>query len=271
MSNNVFPDTIDVNVVSPLPLSVDPLGDFGLNVQRGLVPGVSVVHKFGRNPDIDSGSGFEDLWNGGDTYTGFDATAAETVEVFSDNANDTAAGTGAQTIQLIGLGAGFVSQTEVITLNGTTPVNSVNQYIRLDTVLVLTGGSSGVNAGTITGRQNVTVANVFFEVPVGGNRTLIACYTVPFGKVGYVSSGFASLAKKKDAFCNVQALVRFPGSVFQIVEWFTIGASGSGYVERNFKIPLVGVPAGTDIKIAADSSINDVGVAGGFEIILVDV
>lgn len=245
--------------------------EYGLNIQRGLVPGVSVIHKFGRNPDIDTIDGFEDLWNVGGNYTGFDAIAAEVVEVFSSDASDTSAGSGARAVQLVGLGAGFVEQTEVVILNGTTPVNSVNSYIRLDRALVLTAGSAGVNAGDIVGRQNVTTANVFFEVPSGGNRTLIACYTVPFGKIGYITSGFASLAKKKDAFCNIQALVRFPGSVFQIAEWFTIGASGTGFVERNFKVPLLGIPAGTDIKISADTSQNDTGVAGGFEILLVDV
>lgn len=261
MSNNVFPDIIDNN----------PVGNFGLNVQRGLIPGVSAIHKFGRNPDIDIASGFEDLWNGGGTYTGFNATVAETVEVFSSNANDTLLGTGARTLQLIGLDANLVEQEEIIELNGTTPVNSVNQYLRLDRAIVLTGGSGGVNDGTLTGRQNVTTANVFFQLPIGGNRTLIACYTVPFGKVGYITSGFAAIAKKKDAFCNVQALFRLPGGVFQIAEWFTIGASGSGYVDRDFKIPLSGIPAGTDIKIAADTSQNGVGVAGGFQIILVEV
>lgn len=244
---------------------------YGLDIQRGLVPGVSVIHKFGRNPDIDTANGFEDLWNGGGEYTGFNATAAETVEVFSSDAVDASAGTGARTLKVIGLGAGFVSQSEDVILNGTTPVNTVNEYIRLDRALVLTAGSGGMNAGDITIRQNVTTANVFAVMPIGGNRTLIACYTIPFGKVGYVTSGFASLAKKKDAFCNVQALARFQGSVFQIIEWFTIGANGNSYVERDFKIPLDAAPAGTDIKIAADASQNDVGVAGGFEIVLVDV
>lgn len=271
MSNNVFPETIDVNIVSPNPLNVDPVGNFGLNVQLGLVPGVSVIHKFGRNPSIDVSSGYEDLWNGGGEYTGFNATVAETVEVFSDDANDTLLGTGARTVVLIGLDANLVEQTETIELNGTTPVNSVNQYLRLDRSLVLTAGSSGKNAGEITMRQNVTTANVFVVIPVGGNRTLIAAYTIPFGKVGYATSIFAALSKKKDTFCNIQVLARFPGSVFQIVEWFTLSASGNSYVSRDFKIPLSGIPAGTDVKISADASQNGSGVAGGFEVILVEV
>lgn len=245
--------------------------EYGLNIQRGLVTGVSVIHRFGRNPDVDIANGFEDLWQGGDKYTGFNATVAETVEIFSSDAADTSAGTGARTAVISGLDSSLVPQSEVVILNGLAPVDTVNQYLRVDSILILTAGSGEQNAGDVTARQKTTTANVFGIVPIGGNRTLMSTFTVPFGKVGYITSGFASLAKKKDAFCNVQALVRFPGSVFQIAEWFTIGASSSSYVYRDFKATLIGIPAGTDIKIAADTSQNDVGVSGGFEIILVDV
>lgn len=244
--------------------------EYGLAIQKGKVPGTSVTHKFGRNSDISTASGFEDIWNGGGHYTGQDATVAETVEVFSSDISDTSAGTGARTIQLVGLGAGFVYQTEILTLNGTTSVASTLQYLRLDTVLVLTAGSFGKNAGQITLRQQTTIVNVFGQVLTETNRTLIAAYTIPAGKVGYVTSGFATIAKKQDSFSNIQAKVRFPGSVFQVVEWFTISANGTSYVERNFKVSLIGIPAGTDIKISADTSINGTGVAAGFEIILVD-
>jgi len=271
MSNNVFPDTIDVNVVSPIPLPNNPMGDFGLNIQRGAIPNLSAVHKFGRNPLIDKDAGFEDLWNGGGKYTGFDATAAEIVEVFSSSGSDTSAGTGARTARLIGLGTGFVEQTEVITLNGTTPVNSTLSYIRLDRVIVLTAGSLGHNSGSITGRQSVTLANVFFVLAPETNRTLIACYTIPFGKVGYIVSGFASLAAKTDGFAEINALVRFPGSVFQVAEWFSIGANGTSYVLRDFKVPLAGIPTGTDVKIAANTSELNMAIAGGFELILEDL
>ena len=62
---------------------------FGLNLVRGLVPSMSGVRVFGRNNDIDIASGYEAIWHGGGSYTGFDATAAETVETYSSDAADT--------------------------------------------------------------------------------------------------------------------------------------------------------------------------------------
>lgn len=245
--------------------------EYGLAIRRGLVPGVSIVHKFGRNPDIDTASGFEDLWSGGGLYTGFNATAAEIVTVVSSSALDTAAGTGARTVELFGLGAGFVSQSEVVILNGVTPVSTVNSYLRLDVVLVLTAGTGGFNKGTITCRQSITTANIFAVMPIGGNDALIACYTVPAGKIGYVISGFATLSKKQTSASDIQASVRRPGSVFQIVEWLSINSTGTGAIERLFRVPRAAMAAGTDIKLAADASTNDAGVSGGFAIILVDV
>lgn len=247
--------------------------EYGLSVQRGLVNGVSVIHKFGRNPDIDTSDGFRDLWNDlkVDHYTGFDAVVADVVEVVSTDITDTAAGVGAQSIQLIGLGSGLVEQTEILTLNGTTPVVSVNEYIRLDRAIILQGGSSGGNVGVVSAYQQSTPAVVFFNIAEGANRTTICAYTVPFGKLGYIKRAFLSLARKGTASVEVKGLVRFPGSVFQTVEWFSLSGAGSSSVTRVYDIPLIGVPAGSDIKFAADTDTNNIGVAGGFEMLLVDV
>lgn len=70
----------------------------------------------------------------------------------SASANDAAAGTGARTVRLTyfdGTGAGPF--TEIVTLNGTTPVNTVATNIRfIESLVVLTVGSGGANAGIIT-------------------------------------------------------------------------------------------------------------------------
>ena len=62
--------------------------DFRFEVGENAIPGKSFIHKFGRNPDLDSGGGFETIWNGGGDYTGHNPTAGETLEVFSSSAND---------------------------------------------------------------------------------------------------------------------------------------------------------------------------------------
>ena len=62
--------------------------DFGTDVSEGLIDGYGVNTKFGRNSDIDTTTDPEDVWEGGGTYTGFNATAAENIEVLSSDADD---------------------------------------------------------------------------------------------------------------------------------------------------------------------------------------
>ncbi len=95
--------------------------DFFLEVLKGNVAGHSAVHKFGRNPDIDSAVGtFEAIWNGGGDYTGQDPIAAETLETFSGSANDagtvlsSGTATGGSSTTLIDTGADFVTDTVAV-------------------------------------------------------------------------------------------------------------------------------------------------------------
>lgn len=258
--------------ITDYPLRATSSAEYGLNIQRGLVKGVSVVHIFGRNPDISIGSGFEDIWNGGGYYTGYNATEAQTVSVSSASASDTnITGTGAWLIQLQGLDANYNEISEILPLNGTNAVLSTKEYIRCSIAIILTAGTTGYNIGEVTGRQSITTANVFFVMPATSNRTLICAYTVPFGKKAFITGGFSTLAGKANASSEVKASVRVAGSVFQVVEWFAISGSATSYVYRDFEIPLVGVPVGTDIRMQADTDTNGTGVAAGLEILLVDV
>jgi len=62
--------------------------DFSNEVALNTVSGYQVTTKFGRNPDVDTGTDPEDMWNGGSTYTGFNATAAQNFEIFSADVDD---------------------------------------------------------------------------------------------------------------------------------------------------------------------------------------
>ena len=241
-----------------------------LEARAGRIPGVSLVDIFGRNPDIDSGGGFEDIWNGGGQYTGLNSVAAEPVSIVSYNAADNAAGIGARTMRLDGLDANYLEISEEITLTGITPVLTLQSFIRCSFAIVLTAGSSGETIGNITANQSVTVANVFFTLPLGANRTMVAAYTVPSGKTAYIDNTFATLSKKGTASSEVKGKVRPFGGVFQVAEWYGVNATGSSYVFRDFENLSRPIPEKSDVVISADSDTNNTGVSAGFSMIIED-
>lgn len=244
--------------------------NFWLDVSRGRVTGVSVVHKFGRNPALVAAAGFETVWSGLGLYTGHNATAAEIVEVFSDQAADTGAGTGARTVRLFGLDGARASITEVVILDGVTPVDTVNSYLRLDRIKVLTAGSGGENEGDITARQSVTTANVFAIVTATYNQTMITAFTVPADKTAYLDGWICSMNGTLAADLTCRITWREPGSVFQVKEEFLLQLTGDPVERRHYRIPKNSIPPGTDIRVDVDTTMSNVAASAAMDIILVD-
>lgn len=136
----------------------------------------------------------EDLCGTSGAHAGF-ATSAEVVTVVSSSANDASAGTGARTVKITGLNSSWEEQSETITLNGTTSVDSTNTYLRVYGFEVLTAGSGGVTAGAITIAQKVTTANIFLVIAAGLNKEYSSQYTIPKGKTGYVVQVWGKVRK----------------------------------------------------------------------------
>lgn len=118
-----------------------------INQNIGAVPGYTRVALLGHNPDIPSASA-EDVWEGGGNYPLL--AAASQLEIVSTAATDTAAGTGARTVLIQGLDANWLPISETVTLNGTTPVTTVNSYLRVNLLTTTSAGSSGDNDGDLT-------------------------------------------------------------------------------------------------------------------------
>ena len=134
--------------------------EFLLEVVKGNVPGHSAILKWGRNPDIDTG-GFEAIWNGGGSYTGFDATGEEVVEVFSGAGAD--AGTEADS----GTATGGTATTLVDTGADFTLTTTVGDLVIDDTQL-LHGIVTARTADTITVHQWQDITNAQRDAGVVG-------------------------------------------------------------------------------------------------------
>jgi hypothetical protein len=100
-----------------------------------------------------------ELQNVNNPYTVPTGQAGVTVDVvtdfsgsiYSSSPNDSATGTGARTVTIHYLDALGGAHSQVVTLDGTTPVSLVNaNYATIVSILITTAGSFGANEGSLT-------------------------------------------------------------------------------------------------------------------------
>lgn len=76
--------------------------------------------------------------------------SAQSLEIVSSSANDTAAGTGARAVYIETIDGNWNEQIHVIALNGTTPVALPGVHLHTNRIFAVSTGSGHVNAGNIT-------------------------------------------------------------------------------------------------------------------------
>ena len=233
-----------------------------LAIAKGTVEGHSLMLKFGRNPDIDSGVE-ETVWEGGDRYPF--PTTAQSLEVISGSTDDTALGSGARTITLIGLDADYQEQTEVIILNGTTPVAIDGTWLRVHRCSVTTAGSGNVNAGLISVRI-AGGGTTLLVIGAGNGQTLMAVYTVPAGITAYMLSYYVSAnATPTPPYADAKLFTRPAAGVINLKHQ---QALGPGYFMHKFEIPFK-IEEKTDIYVNAVTNQNNCDICAGFDLILI--
>ncbi len=149
---------------------------------------------FGQTPTVNSfavrglneavGTSFETIWTEGGIYEF--PSSAQQMTVSSDNANDTSEGTGCRKIVIVYLDSNYDEQQEIVILNGTTPVTTINSILRINQVFGATNGSNTINIGNIyIGTGTVTAgkpANVFGIIEADSGLSMMSVYTVPRSK-----------------------------------------------------------------------------------------
>lgn len=243
--------------------------DFFLEICRGNIPGMSCLNKFGHTENV--GTSLTDIWNDGGLYSF--PLSASTMTLSSGSANDTSAGTGARTVEVFGLDTDYNEISEIIFLNGQTPVTSANSYLRVFRMIVRSGGSTGENEGNIyfgTGTVTAGVpANIYAEIifdSTGGgeNQTLMAIYTIPAGKTGYLFDYDFSTTQNKPAEMWIK--VRPFGEVFQTKVRTMIYQNKK---QRTFKMALEIIEK-SDIRASGATDAGTTDVSADFSLILID-
>lgn len=230
------------------------LNDVKLNILKGDFDKHEFWHALGELENSTTDAAGEDVYRGSDFTPDAPvrllqpADAGEQMTLISEsNAGNGATATGVLTVRIYYLDAAGVRQTEDITLNGTTGVDTVATDIRfVNDIHALTVGSNGVAEGNIgIYKKGGSIAlNLYNMITLGGNKSLVPHRMVPAGHTFYLLGWRCSEAQGKRAAFRIRSTdlngVLIPG-VFNFKGTAYMNNSDSGDMDLAFKIPALSV------------------------------
>ncbi len=191
--DQVFTGTEDVATVRVLSVP-------HLDIAREHISSQTTDLIFGFNDAI--GTAWEDVWPiGGDINW---PTAAAVVGISSSHAADTSAGLGVRQVEIHGLSATGADQDEIVTMNGTTEVDTIKTYVRVTKLhnenvgtyggshqgdITARVGSSGAKTGDILAAMTGQEGSAGDSVQYGSGEMNSGSWSVPLGKVAYLIGG----------------------------------------------------------------------------------
>jgi hypothetical protein len=238
---------------------------FELQVARGQIQAHSLVTIAGYNSDVDTS--WEMITPVGNlSYP----AAALQMTVSSADADDTSAGTGARTVLITGLDANYAVISETVTMNGQTAVTTTNSFLRINSMLVTTAGTSLANegiiyigTGTVTSGVPATIYNV---IAAGFNNATSSQYTVPAGYTGYLVVARIGLAQDAGTTL-ITARTRFVGTN-GIALTGPVIVTNNGISTIDFPYPIA-IAEKTRVQGEAIGNAVDNEAAGFFELVLI--
>ena len=248
-------------------MAVGYLTEQNINIARGLIRGTTVIHKFGRNPSV--GGAPETIWEQGGIYTYL--TVASTVYVSGADAQDSAAGTGARTVTVLGLDASYNEIEETLTVDGAV---STKSFLRVYRAFVASSGSLQTNKGAVlvsTGASGggtvlADIGVIGTGTTFGLGQTQLALYTIPAGKTGYLCNWNVGIGAYNDtATATLYTREAGNGLIFRTRDVMDVPG---GLHQRTYTVPFA-LPEKTDIEIRAIATTGTT-VSSAFDIILYD-
>ena len=217
----------------------------------------------GRRDSLATTAGGDDISDLVAVAIPFPNQAGEQMTIVSDNANDTSAGSGARTVKVHYLDASGNYTHEIVTLNGTTPVNTTATNIRfIQQITVQTLGTfGGKNAGNITIYSTATPANIFARIVAGNNVSMSSARMIPNGNTFMLKNVVVSATTSKPISIRLTATCDHAGiytaGVFQfneVIECQDFGISISFDIPR--KIPALSIIKGVAVSTQAGGSVS---------------
>lgn len=249
----------------------------GLAIAKGDVTDTTFIHKFGNAKDFDATDGIVTVWDGAD-----DGGIDEMVYTYSVTADidslSSSAGGDTQNVEVQGLDTNFALVTQTITLTGQTRKALDTDLIR---VFRIKNVGATDNAGTIYCYVNTALSSgvpidttkIRALVHIGNNQTLMAIYTIPAGKTGYMRDWFVSIAgANKTSNYPIKLRARPFGQVFQLKHTSSLSDIGTSYQQHRYEEPEIFTEK-TDIEIRIQAiavGVTAASISAGFDIVLID-
>ena len=262
----IFIGTGDTAIsVSPSPTPPEVI------ISQGGYIGINTAPKFGRNEAV--GTTREDLCEIGGTWVA--PTTTRTHQLASSSASDTSAGVGGQTLRVSGLPSWDTKEvSEIITLNGLTNVPTINQYVIINELRMLTWGTTSTNVGTITATADVD-GTITAQINPDVGITQMAILGVPSAQKAYLKNYSVSYNKGSGPAISLDFFLLFnPIPNIELTNFIEAHAQHLS-PEGNTRVPQVfDPPLRSDgpfiLKGAAETSLSTASVSAGFNIVLID-
>jgi hypothetical protein len=270
-------DIFNINTTDTLSVDAKAAVDPMLEIARGNVTGMSNVNKFGRTSNADDGV-VTDVWDGANATDDQDIwvapTQARVHAITSTSDADSVTAGGARTVKIYGLTSWDAAEvSETVNMDGVTGPNTVNSYVIIHRMEVLTKGATSTNVGVISATAAVD-GTLTAQINAGIGHTQMAIYGVPSTQTAYVVFYYCSVIKTVAALnANISLRVN-PEPDTESTNFLTkhtnsLETTGTSYINHLFR-PYYAIAGPAIIKIQTNANRADTDVSAGFDLILVN-
>ena len=180
------------------------------------------------------------------------------MNVSSSSVNDVDAGTGTWNITIYGLDINYVQIIETITMNGQTPVPTVNQFYRINRLRIGRSGTNEKNVGIIYIGTGAPTAGkpktVYNEIIAGAGASSTAIYTVPDGLTAYLK--YFTIGTDTAKIIKLTLTSRILDDPDNSWTWDYHNHFDSRTITHSAPLPFP-YPEHSDIKLTAFNSVGD--------------
>lgn len=227
---------------------------YTLKIGQGQVDGHEPIRVYGTNDAVGTAMETVSETQGLLSYL----AAAEKLKVSSNSTLDDTGGTGAVTVDLVGLASDYTVLTDTITMNGTVSVETNETFLRVFRATVATAGSTGANVGIIEVKDNADSVELLQMQSVEG-ATSTCTYTVPAGKVAVLTKFRGSAIGTQKAVVHLAC--RPFGGAWNVRHEIALEDTAQ---EVTFDTGVI-CTAKSDIEVRATGAATAPFVAGSFE------